>query len=178
MATAQNEDTEPRPDAEPLSPVPAPPAMLPRTRAGFTWVTVCVAAVALIVLIVFIAQNTNSVQVSFFSLHGRFPLSVALLAAVAAGCVFTLAVGTIRILQLRRAVRRQSKHAATAAAAAETRAAAAQHAAEQPVPSEQPELSPGVVPVQTSEPDASTGSLAGSPDPSDPGSTGFASTAR
>jgi hypothetical protein len=56
----------------------------------------------LIALIIFIAQNAGAVQVSFVSLHGRFSLAVALLAAVAAGCLLTLVLGTVRILQLHR----------------------------------------------------------------------------
>ena len=67
----------------------------------------CIAVLILIALIIFIAQNAGPVRVSFLSLHGRFSLAVALLAAVAAGCLLTLIVGTTRILQLRRSVRRR-----------------------------------------------------------------------
>jgi len=93
------------PDPPPAAPARTPP----RTRAGSTWVMVCIAALVLIVLIVFIAQNSGPARISFFSLHGRFPLAVALLAAVAAGCVLTLAIGSTRILQLRRIVRRRRR---------------------------------------------------------------------
>jgi hypothetical protein len=51
----------------------------------------------LIALIIFIAQNAGAVQVSFVSLHGRFSLAVALLAAVAAGCLLTLVLGNRNI---------------------------------------------------------------------------------
>ena len=83
------------------SPIP------PRTRAGATWVVACVAVLVLITLIIFVAQNSGSVEVSFLSLHGRFSLAVALLAAVAAGSALTLVLGTTRILQLRHFVRRR-----------------------------------------------------------------------
>ena len=134
--TAPNEDTGPAAPAEIPGPAPTPapgptPAPAPadrrtppRTRAGSTWVLACVAVVVLIVLIVFIAQNTSSVRVSFFALHGRFPLSVALLAAVAVGSVLTLAVGTTRILQLRRIVRRHHREELTAARATDEVSAA------------------------------------------------------
>lgn len=69
----------------------------------------CVAVLLLIGLIIFVAQNSGSVEVSFLSLHGRFSLAVALLAAATAGCVLTLVVGTTRILQLRRIVRRRHR---------------------------------------------------------------------
>lgn len=94
-------------------PRPAPAAAdgrtPPRTVAGSTWVLACIAVLILIVLIVFVAQNTESVRVTLFGFHGRFPLAVALLAAVAAGCVLTLGLGTTRILQLRRIVRRRRR---------------------------------------------------------------------
>jgi len=90
------------------SPIP------PRTRAGATWVIACVAVLVLIALIIFVAQNSGSVEVSFLSLHGRFSLAVALLAAVAAGSALTLALGTTRILQLRHFVRRRQHGELTA----------------------------------------------------------------
>ncbi len=110
---------------EPLTgAVPAPRSAGPRpphrTRAGSTWVIACVAVLILIALIIFIAQNAGAVQVSFVSLHGRFSLAVALLAAVAAGCLLTLVLGTTRILQLRRLVRRRHRDDLAAAVASPT----------------------------------------------------------
>jgi uncharacterized integral membrane protein len=77
-------------------------AGLPRTRAGTAWVLACVAAVALLALIVFITQNLHPVEVSFLGWHGQFPLVVAVLAAALVGSVLTLILGSTRILQLRR----------------------------------------------------------------------------
>lgn len=88
----------------------------PRTRAGTTWVLACIAALVLIALIVFLAQNSGATKISFFSLHGRFPLAVALLAAAVAGCLLTLMIGSTRILQLRRVVRRRRRDDRIAAA--------------------------------------------------------------
>ena len=56
-------------------------ARLPRTRAGTAWVLACVAAVALLALIVFITQNLHPVEVSFLGWHGQVPLVVVVLAA-------------------------------------------------------------------------------------------------
>jgi uncharacterized integral membrane protein len=80
----------------------------------------CFAVLILIALIIFIAQNAGAVQVSFVSLHGRFSLAVALLAAVAAGCLLTLVLGTTRILQLRRLMRRRHRDDLAAAVASRT----------------------------------------------------------
>ena len=84
-------------------------ARLPRTRAGTAWVLACVAAVALLALIVFITQNLHPVEVSFLGWHGQFPLAVALMAAALIGSVLTLILGSTRILQLRRTAMRSRR---------------------------------------------------------------------
>lgn len=67
------------------------------------------AAVVLIALIIFIAQNGHRVEVSFVSLHPRFPLGIALLVAAVGGSVVTLIAGTVRINQLRGVLRRHRR---------------------------------------------------------------------
>lgn len=79
---------------------------LRRSRTSGAWASVVVAAVLLILLIVFIAQNTQDVHISFFGWDGTAPLSVALLIAVVLGVVITAIIGTLRIWQLRRRVKR------------------------------------------------------------------------
>jgi uncharacterized integral membrane protein len=69
-------------------------------------VGVWVSAIVLIAFIVFILQNTRSVQVSFLGMHGALPLAIGLLIAMVAGIVVTLVVGTARITQVRRLARR------------------------------------------------------------------------
>jgi uncharacterized integral membrane protein len=131
-------------------PVPRPEPIQahdpPRTVAGSTWVMACIAVLILIVLIVFVAQNTASVRVTLFSFHGRFPLAVELLAAVAAGCVLTLGLGTTRILQLRRVVRRRRRADLTAAreARAADEAQTPEPVLETPEPTEIPAQEPEV----------------------------------
>lgn len=100
---------DPAPAARAVPATSAPVHTPPRTRAGTTWVLACIAALVLIALIVFLAQNAGATKISFFSLHGRFPLAVALLAAAVAGCLLTLMVGSTRILQLRMVVRRRRR---------------------------------------------------------------------
>lgn len=60
----------------------------------------------LTVILVFIFQNSQSAKVSFMTASGRLPLAVALLAAAALGALLMLALGSIRILQLRRVIHR------------------------------------------------------------------------
>jgi uncharacterized integral membrane protein len=79
------------------------------SSAGRAWVAVVALAVVLILLVIFIAQNTRKVTVSFLGLEGQTPLAVALLIAAVAGLLIAAIAGTLRILQLRTRVRREQK---------------------------------------------------------------------
>ena len=82
---------------------------LRHSRTSSTWLALVGLGVLLVLLVVFIAQNTQSVQVSFLGWDGTAPLAVALLIAAAAGILLTALAGTLRILQLRRRVRRATR---------------------------------------------------------------------
>ena len=77
-----------------------------RTRFSGMWVGVTVAAVVLLVLLVFIIENGQRVDISFFGAHGHLSLGVALLLAAICGVLLVAIPGYGRILQLRRALRR------------------------------------------------------------------------
>lgn len=79
---------------------------LPRTRTGAAWLGVCIAGSAFVVLLVFMLQNTGSVEVSFLWMHGSVPLALALLVAAVGAAILTIAVGAARTTQLRRLSRR------------------------------------------------------------------------
>ncbi|WP_053369162.1 lipopolysaccharide assembly LapA domain-containing protein [Cellulosimicrobium cellulans] len=89
-----------RPD--PVSRTSGNPTRTPRTRTGATWVGLCVAALVLVALIVFMLQNTQLVLVSFLGWQGSVPLALALLIAGIGVGIVALVVGTLRIHQLRR----------------------------------------------------------------------------
>jgi uncharacterized integral membrane protein len=72
-----------------------------RTRLSGAWTAVVVGVIALAVILVFILQNQQSVEVTFLMLHGRLPLAVALLFALILGAVIVFTFGAARILQLR-----------------------------------------------------------------------------
>ena len=63
----------------------------------------------LVLLVIFIVQNTTSVPLEFLWLDGTVSLSVALLIATAVGMTIAALVGSLRILQLRRRVKRETK---------------------------------------------------------------------
>jgi len=68
---------------------------------------ICAAALVSVALIVFMLQNTRSVEVSFLWLHGTLPLALALLIAAVGSAILTMVAGTARISQLRRLARRR-----------------------------------------------------------------------
>ena len=72
-----------------------------RTRLSGAWTAVVIGLVALAVILVFILQNQQSVEVTFLIFHGRLPLAVALLFALILGAVVVFTFGAARILQLR-----------------------------------------------------------------------------
>ncbi len=79
------------------------------SRTSGTWVAVLVLALLLVLLAVFILQNTQQAEVSFFGWSGQAPLSATLLIAAAGGALVVAAAGMLRILQLRRRVKHERK---------------------------------------------------------------------
>jgi uncharacterized integral membrane protein len=72
-----------------------------RTRLSGAWTAIVIGLVALVVILVFILQNQQSVEVTFLVFNGHLPLAVALLFALILGAVIVFAFGAARILQLR-----------------------------------------------------------------------------
>src|ERR1700761_1336101 len=77
-----------------------------QTLAGRVWVAIGCAVVILVLLIIFIAENSRDVTIKFLGLNGTLSLALAMIIAALAGVVITLLVGTARILQLRRQVKK------------------------------------------------------------------------
>ncbi len=72
-----------------------------RTRLSGAWTAIVIGLVALVVILVFILQNGQKVEVTFLVFKGQLPLAVALLFALILGAVIVFAFGAARILQLR-----------------------------------------------------------------------------
>jgi uncharacterized integral membrane protein len=98
--------------SHPADQTAAPPVDRPhhtpvrRSRFGGLWVGLIIAALILVLLLIFILQNSQRVQIEFFGLSGFAPLAVAILLGVAAGALLVAIPGSVRILQLRRAAKR------------------------------------------------------------------------
>jgi uncharacterized integral membrane protein len=79
-----------------------------RTKTSAIWVGLIAAAVVLVALLIFIGQNSTSVTVHYLGAEG-VPLAVALLLSAVAGLLIAAIPGTVRILQLRRAVKKSAQ---------------------------------------------------------------------
>jgi len=86
----------------------ATPEVILSTRTSRAWIGLLPVLVVLVVILVFVFQNPTDVKVSLFTLSGTLPLSVALLGAVILGALMALALGSVRIFQLRRQVHRKT----------------------------------------------------------------------
>ncbi|WP_193464903.1 LapA family protein [Mycobacterium novum] len=85
---------------------PPPPSAMPFTRAGALWSALIAGFLVLIVLLVFVTQNTDPVDLRFLAWQWSLPLGVAILLAAVCGGLVTALAGTARIFQLRRAAKK------------------------------------------------------------------------
>jgi len=99
MDIAQTPEDEPAPVVEKDSDEPLPGER--RTRLSGAWTAVVVGLIALVLILVFILQNQQSVEVTFLMFHGHLPLAVAMLFALILGSIVVFAFGAARIFQLR-----------------------------------------------------------------------------
>lgn len=111
-----NEPTPPTPPAPPPPPESAKTQVNPVSEVGFTraaalWSSLFFGFLILIVLLIFVAQNTDSASFAFLGWHWTLPLGVAILAAAVCGGLVAVLAGAARIFQLRRAAKKNLKAA-------------------------------------------------------------------
>jgi uncharacterized integral membrane protein len=105
------------PADQPPPPPPRPPSRRSRaarpkdpaakfTRAGALWSALIGGFLVLILLLVFITQNLTSAAFTFLGWHWTLPLGVAILLGAVVGGLITVAAGTVRIVQLRHAAKK------------------------------------------------------------------------
>ena len=97
IAEKPKDEPAPVPDKDADGPLPGER----RTRLSGAWTAIVIGLVALVVILVFILQNQQSVQIKFLVFEGNLPLAIALLFALILGAVIVVAFGAARILQLR-----------------------------------------------------------------------------
>src|SRR6478735_5863346 len=103
---ASSEGTRPDPTATAGEYLVSPESAVKFTRAAALWSALIVGFLILIFLLVFILQNTNSATIHFFAWEWNLPVGVAILLAAVCGGLLTVAAGTARIVQLRRAAKK------------------------------------------------------------------------
>lgn len=108
MSSDSSVSPEQPPDASTPVPdtVPPPETAVKYTRAASLWSSLTAGFLILIVLLIFITQNTSSAQFAFLHWRWSLPLGVAILLAAVGGGLLTVLVGTARIFQLRRAAKK------------------------------------------------------------------------
>jgi uncharacterized integral membrane protein len=76
------------------------------TRTAALWSSLILGFLILIVLLIFIAQNTASTPFTFLSWHWNLQLGVAILLAAVCGGLITALVSAARMFQLRRVAKK------------------------------------------------------------------------
>jgi uncharacterized integral membrane protein len=64
-------------------------------------------------MLAFVLQNREEAKVTFLMFSGRFPLALALVVAAALGALVVFLLGSVRIVQLRKALRRHEANRET-----------------------------------------------------------------
>ena len=91
----------------PQAPLKAPD--LPKTRTASAYTSLVAGVIVLVLLLVFILENTKSVKISYFGASGHLALGVALLLAAVGGALLVGILGTARIAQVRRHAKRRHR---------------------------------------------------------------------
>ena len=99
MVIEETPKDEPAPGPEKEAEGPLPGER--RTRLSGAWTAIVIGLLALVVILVFILQNQQGVEIKFLMFEGNLPLAIALLFALILGAVIVVAFGAARILQLR-----------------------------------------------------------------------------
>ncbi len=82
---------------------------VPHTRTSTAWALAAVGTFVVLLMLVFILQNTQRTRLNFLWFHGSPPLGAALLLSAVIGALIVLCLGAARLLQLRLATRRHRK---------------------------------------------------------------------
>jgi len=80
-----------------------------QSRISPGWVVLAIFAVVLLLLLVFILENGQSVDISYFGAHGHIPLGVALLLAALAGILLVITAWFGRGVRVRATAHRHRK---------------------------------------------------------------------
>ncbi|MHA2789238.1 LapA family protein [Corynebacterium sp. S7] len=86
-----------------------PPAEVSHSLAAGTWAALIVGTLLLILLIIFILQNQQEVEMTLFKWSFQLPAAIAYLASAIAGALIMALVGGWRMFELRRQLKKAYK---------------------------------------------------------------------
>jgi putative membrane protein len=101
--------TTPAPPPSQTTAGPASAPVLKATRTSGLWVAVTGFVLLLLLLGIFLLQNSQRVDISYFGVDGHLPLAVAMLLSAVAGALLVAIAGMARVLQLRHTARRERR---------------------------------------------------------------------
>ena len=76
------------------------------TKVSGVWIGLIATALFVVLLVIFVAQNSRRVSVHYFGWNGQFSLALTILLAAVVGMLLVAVPGSVRIVQLRRALRK------------------------------------------------------------------------
>jgi uncharacterized integral membrane protein len=97
-----------QPEPQPTRPAPGfdDRGRVRPSKVSGVWVGLIGTALFLILLVIFIAQNSRRVSLHFFGWHGQFSLALTILLSAVIGVLLVAIPGTVRIFQLRSSLRK------------------------------------------------------------------------
>ncbi|GAA1484250.1 LapA family protein [Brachybacterium fresconis] len=103
--TRTGEAPAPRPEkSEPVEPVSSGG----RRTAGI-WISLILGAIVLVLLLIFVIQNSDTASFEYFGASFDLPLGVAMLLAAIAGALVMALVGSVRMIQMSWTIRKMRK---------------------------------------------------------------------
>lgn len=102
------EHADVHPTEQPVATSPEKPKVK-GSLAASTWIALIIGAILLILLIVFILQNQQSVELNIFAWSGEFPAGIAFLLFAIGGALVMALIGGWRMLELRRQIKHLGK---------------------------------------------------------------------
>lgn len=100
---------ENQPNSEPKQPKSDARSGSTRTVAGGTWVSLVVGALLLIILLAFILQNQDPVEMNIFTWSFEFPAGIGFLLCAVTGALIMAIVGGVRMFEYKRKIKKMEK---------------------------------------------------------------------
>jgi uncharacterized integral membrane protein len=103
------EPTPPTPPAEPTPATAHEDLKPPSTRTSAAWTMAATGGLFVLLMLIFILQNSQRAPLNFLWFHGNPPVGASLLLAAVLGALMVVFLGAARLLQLRLMARRHRR---------------------------------------------------------------------